>query len=104
MKIDRPRLLSAVHSTNHAIRELKGILREPHQPRKEPWGKTERALLTLKAVATKLHSITAHSRGRIHLSRVFPSLDEQANFIEKEAEDFILAEAPNALAGQGAAP
>ena len=66
MKLDLGRLQADVHRLEARIRTLKNELRTAHPPDRELW----LSLFAAKAEATLLYAIRAHSRGRLHLSKV----------------------------------
>src|SRR4051812_31141732 len=66
MKYDIKKLKSEIKSKETVIRELKGILRESGQPRKEKWGLTECKLKVAKVEATILYQLRAQMRNKIH--------------------------------------
>lgn len=86
MRIYWKKLRAAINGTAKDIKGLKKLQRESLQPR---WDVSKQYLLYhLKWEATRLCSIAAHSRNRIH--KPGSTLEEQAKFIGDGALAFAL--------------
>jgi hypothetical protein len=90
MTMNTKLIKNLLKKTAEEIIHLKGIFREPHQPRLS-W-KHRHELAYAKQRATILCSIQAHRRGKIHL-RHFGTLEEQAAFIGDQWKTYELEEA-----------
>jgi hypothetical protein len=86
MRINLELLHYDILEAERELRALKELFREPGQPRVE--GASGWRRKRLRDWATKLYSIRAHARGRIHLARRFSSLEEQAALIEKSRKAY----------------
>lgn len=76
LKINTVKLREDLKTTAEELRALKGILRESGQPR-VTW-RTHASLGSLKAKATKLYSLRAHARSRLHRPSVLDSAAQGA--------------------------
>jgi DNA gyrase/topoisomerase IV subunit A len=89
MKMNIQKLKQDLNNVAAKIVEVKAILREPHQPRKT-W-RTQPELESLKYEATRLCSIRASHRGKIHMKG--KTLEEQAEFVGDTSEYMLEEEA-----------
>lgn len=87
MKMDWNKLKTAIHANIEDIRALKKEMRRSYY---HPSGAMYSALKDHKYEATRLYSIAAHARGRIH--RKGWTLEQQAEWLGRSAESFALKE------------
>lgn len=66
-RYNRKALSNDINNCANQILEVKSILRESGQPRREPYGATEGRLRHLKKEATELCCLAAAIRGKLHL-------------------------------------
>jgi hypothetical protein len=88
-KINIAQLKADLRTVVTEIKEVKAILREPHQPRKD-W-RTQGRLESLKRKATQLCSLRAHHRGKVHLRG--KTYEEQAQVFAAIMEAYVVKDA-----------
>jgi hypothetical protein len=88
MNWDIVRLKNDLQIVAQELKEVKKLFRETGQPQVNY--RLGQRLVSLKKRATMLCSIRAHHRNKIHLSRLFQTIDEQEKFIQKEAAKYVL--------------
>ena len=88
MNWDIVRLKNDLQMVAQELKEIKRLFCEPGQPQVN--SRLGQRRYSLKQRATMLCSLRAHQRNKIHLSRLFVSLTQQQEFIQKEAAKYAL--------------